>query len=237
MKKLSAVTLLSISVVVSGCASNGGFVTGTNSTGLATSGNNSDGCSMGVSSGVGALLGAAAGYAISKHGNNSSAQNNRAIALGALAGGAISAGICMAINANTVQKKSATDVEQQYKALNGSLPDKTKIEQYKTTLIPGAVASTNNNIVVKSDLRVIEGKNDILRTIKETLVLKDSSGKVLKTLTKDVSQTGSFGSGEFENSFAWKFPASVSKGQYTIETELSVNGNKVASQTKSLTLV
>ncbi len=233
MKKLSAVTMLSISLVMSGCASNGGFVTGANTTGLASS----DGCNMGISSGVGALLGAAAGYAISKHSNNSSAQNNRSIALGALAGGAISAGICMAINANTVQKKSAAEVEKQYKAQNGNLPDKTRIDQYTTTISPGAVANINNNIVVKSDLRVIEGKNDMLRTVRETLVLKDSSGKVLKTLTKDVSQTGSFGSGEFENSFAWKFPASVSKGQYTIETELSVNGNKVANQTKHLTLV
>ncbi len=226
MKKFATISVITLSLIASGCASNGG---------LATSA--SGGCDTGVSSTVGALLGAAAGYAASKNNGNSSAQNNRALALGAAAGGAIAGGVCMMINAQTVQKKSALSVESDYKQQNnGTLPVRTQVTQYTTALDSSSVA-VGTNVAVKSDLRVIEGQNEPLKTLKETLILKDANGKVLKTLTKDVTQSGSFGSGEFENSFSWKFPTSVSKGTYTIETELLVNGNKVANNVKKLILV
>lgn len=226
MKKIGAITTISFSLIISGCASNGGLAMASNG-----------GCDMGVSSSVGALLGAAAGYAVSKGHKNSSSQNNRAIAIGALAGGALSAGICLAINARTLQTKSALDVEQQYTVQNGSLPDQTEVKQYSTALSPGNIISTNNNIVVRSDLLVVEGQKIPLSNLKETLVLKNADGKVLKTITKDVTQTGSYGSGEFNNSFTWKFPANVSKGRYTIETDLYVNGNKAGNNVKYFTLV
>ena len=41
----------------------------------------------------------------------------------------------------------------------------------------------------------------------------------------------------FENSFNWKFPASVSKGQYLLDTELLVNGKKVANNSRTITLI
>lgn len=226
MKKIVTISVLSMTLVMSGCASNGGL--------MATDGG---GCNTGVSSSVGALLGATAGYVLSKHGGNSVAQNNRGIAVGALLGAGLGAGICMAINAHTAQKKSALDVEQQYKAQNGTLPNQTTVQQYSTVLGSGSMVNAGNSVVVKSDVLVIEGKNDPLKTLTETLVLKDSNGKEVRTMTKNVTQTGSYGSGEFENSFSWKFPANVSKGAYTIETNLYVNGNKVANNVKSLTLV
>ena len=93
MKKQLTIAMLSTTLLVSGCASTGGFATAANG-----------GCDPERTAAVGAILGAVAGYALSNGNGNSSAQNNRAMALGTLAGGALSAGICVAINAKTVQK-------------------------------------------------------------------------------------------------------------------------------------
>ena len=225
IKKLTTLSVLSLSVIVSGCASNGGLATAS-----------SDGCNVGVSSALGAVLGAAAGYAVSKGNSNTSAQNNRAVALGALAGGALSAGICIAITAKTVQKRSAAAVEQEYKQQHGALPSQTKVTQYSTSL-GSTVVSTDNNVFVNSDVVVIKGVNDLLPTLRETLTLKDSTGKVLTTKTKDVTQTGTYDSGDFGNSFTMKMPSNVSKGVYTIETDLIVNGKKAKSNIKQFTFI
>lgn len=225
MKKQLTIAMLSTTLLVSGCASTGGFATAANG-----------GCDPERTAAVGAILGAVAGYALSNGNGNSSAQNNRAMALGTLAGGALSAGICVAINAKTVQKQSAMAVEQKYKQQYGSLPAQTRVTQYKTDL-DSMTVNVGENVVVRSELYVVEGTKLPLSSLKETLILKDSKGKVLKTITKDLTQSGSSSSGEFENSFSWKFPANVSKGNYTIETELLVNGNKVANNRKILNLV
>ena len=219
MKKIVTVMVLTGTLALSGCASNGG---------LATSA--SGGCNMGMSSTVGALLGAAAGYAASKNNDNSSAQNNRAIALGA--------GICVAINARTVQTQSATQVEQAYKQQYGALPDKTSVQNYTIGFNSGSnVVRANDKVTLQSAVKVVEGQQEPLKSVKETMVLKNEAGKVLNTVTKDITQTGAYGSGAFENSFTWAFPANVSKGKYTVETELLVNGNKVATKRQPITLV
>lgn len=227
MKKSVTVIVLTGTLALSGCASNGG---------LATSA--SGGCNMGMSSTVGALLGAAAGYAASKNNDNSSAQNNRAIALGAAAGGALGAGICVAINARTVQTQSATQVEQAYKQQYGALPDKTSVQNYTIGFNSGSnVVRANDKVTLQSAVKVVEGQQEPLKSVKETMVLKNEAGKVLNTVTKDITQTGAYGSGAFENSFTWAFPANVSKGKYIVETELLVNGNKVATKRQPITLV
>ena len=74
MKKVATTSILAFSLAVGGCASNGGLASAS-----------TNGCSTGMSTAAGALAGALAGYVISQKNGNSSAQNNRAIALGALA--------------------------------------------------------------------------------------------------------------------------------------------------------
>lgn len=228
MEKKIAIAMLSTAVLVSGCASTGGFATAANG-----------GCDPERTAAMGALIGAAAGFAIS-HGNaNSSAQNNGAMALGAVAGGALSAGACVMINARTLQKKSAAEVEMAYKKANkGALPEYTRVEKYSTVILPNQTVQAQQNITVKSDLTVIEGSSEPLKRVQEKLILKDSSGKVMREFVKDVQTSGSkeYGSGGFENSFSWKFPANVSKGRYVLDTEVLVNGNKVANSSRVITL-
>lgn len=219
MERKIAIAMLSATVLVSGCASTGGFATAANG-----------GCNTGMSTAVGALLGAAIGASV---GDSSSA------AAGAAIGGALSAGVCVMINAHTLQKKSAAEVETAYKKANkGALPEYTRVEKYSTVILPNQTVQAQQNITVKSDLTVIEGRSEPLKRVQEKLILKDSNGKVMRELVKDVQTSGSkeYGSGGFENSFSWKFPANVSKGRYVLDTEVLVNGNKVANNSRVITL-
>lgn len=214
-----AIIMLSTTVLISGCASTGGFATAKNG-----------GCNTGMSTAVGALLGAAIGASI---GNSSSA------AAGAAIGGAVFAAGCVMINANTVQKQSAAAVETAYKKANkGTLPEYTRVEKYSTVVLPNQTVQAQENITVKSDLTVIEGRAEPLQSVQEKLILKDANGKVMREIVKDVQTTGSqgFGSGGFENSFSWKFPANVSKGRYVLDTEVLVNGKTVANNSRVIQL-
>jgi hypothetical protein len=220
MKKKLSMAMLSSALVVSGCASTGG---------LATSANG--GCNTGMSTAVGALLGAAIGASVG---------DSTYAATGAALGGALFAAGCIMVNAQTVQKKSAAEVEAAYKrANNGKLPQTTRVQQYSTVILPNQTVATNQNITVKSDVTVVEGVADPLQRVQEKLVLKDATGKVIRELVKDVqvSTTNGYESGNFENSFSWKFPASVSRGQYVLDTELLVNGKKIANNTRTIKLV
>ena len=219
MKKSLSITLLSSALVVSGCASTGGLATAANG-----------GCNTGMSTAVGALLGAAIGASIG---------DSTYAATGAALGGAVFAASCVFINAHTVQKKSAEEVETAYKlAHQGRLPQQTSIQQYSTVVLPNQMVQANQNITVKSDLTVIEGVAEPLERVQEKLVLKDANGKVIRELVKDVqmTQNQNFGSGSFENSFTWSFPASVSKGRYILDTEVLVNGVKVANNSRAVVL-
>lgn len=216
MNKKIVSVLIGVSLVVTGCTSTGGLAIGGGR------------CDTGMTTAAGALVGAAIGASIG---------DSRYAAKGALLGGALFAAGCIMMNAKTEQKRTAADVEKQYKAKNGNLPSKTMVQKYNTVLIPGETITADNNVVVKSGMVVIEGQSEPLQSVKETLVLRDAKGKMLKTFTKDVTQSGSYASGEFENTFTWKFPNNVSKGNYIVETNLEVNGNSVASSSKKLTLV
>ena len=220
MKKSMSIAMLSSALVVSGCASTGG---------LATSANG--GCNTGMSTAVGALLGAAIGASVG---------DSTYAATGAAIGGAVFAAGCLMINAHTIQKKSAAEVETAYKQANkGQLPQQTRIQQYSTVVLPNQTIQANQSITVKSDLTVVEGIAEPLQRVQEKLVLKDTSGKVIRELVKDVQVTNGqdFGSGLFENSFSWKFPTNVSKGRYVLDTEVLVNGLKVANNSRAITLI
>ncbi|MEG0196930.1 MAG: hypothetical protein RR676_06990 [Acinetobacter sp.] len=223
MKKVSTISVLVVTLAVGGCASNGGVATSTNG-----------GCNTAMSTAVGTLLGAAAGYAISKNNGNSSAQNNSAIALGALAGGVSGYGACIAIN-ETIRKKTDAQVKQEYTQKYGTLPAQTKIEQYTTNIDSGRTVRVGEKVYVSSSIYVIEGQKQPILSIKETIAIKNENGEMLgKMGVKDMKQIDG-NSGDFGNSFTLTVPDA--KGNYIVETGVLVNGNQVAKRSKPITFI
>jgi hypothetical protein len=223
MKKIAITSVFAVTLAVGGCASNGGLATSTNG-----------GCNAVMSTAVGTLLGAAAGYAISQKNGNSSAQNNRAVALGALVGGASGYGACIAIN-ETIRKKTDSQVKQEYTQKYGALPAKTQIEQYTTKIDSGRTVHSGEKVYVSSNVYVIEGQKEPILTIKETIAIKNENGETLgKMGVKDMRQVDG-NSGDFANTFTLTVPDA--KGNYTVETGILVNGNQVAKRSKPITFI
>src|SRR5690606_2394249 len=186
MKKTISVAMLSSALVISGCASTGG---------LATSANG--GCNTGMSTAVGALLGAAIGASV---GDSSYA------ATGAAIGGAVFAAGCLMINAHTIQKKSAAEVETAYKKANkGKLLQTTRVQQYSTVILPNQTVAANQIISVTSDLTSLRVFANTLQRDQEKLVLTEAMRKMIRKLVTDVEVLTAkrYNSGDFENSFIW----------------------------------
>lgn len=223
MKKVTTISVLVATMTVGGCTSNGVIATSTNG-----------GCNTAMSTAAGTLLGAVAGYAISKGNGNSSTQNNRAIAFGALAGGASGYGACIAIN-ETIRKKTDAQVKQEYTQKYGTLPTQTKIEQYSTNIDSGRTVHSGEKVYVSSSVYVIEGQREPILTIKETISIKNENGEILgKMGIKDMKQTDG-NSGDFGNSFTLTVPDA--KGNYIVETGVLVNGKQVAKRSNPITFI
>ena len=178
--------------------------------------------------GIAALLGAAAGAAIAGGDRKSLAKG---AALGAVGGVAI----CMAINATTRQTRSAAEVESDYKQRHaGKLPTVTQIVKYQSAFEPVHPVRAGEPAKIESVVNIVSGTSNRLQSMQENVVLLSPSGTEMKRASKNITVKQSNGvselaeSGEYANSFAFKFPQGVSQGVYHFKTELMVNGQKMA---------
>ncbi|SBV36778.1 conserved exported hypothetical protein [uncultured Stenotrophomonas sp.] len=207
---------LATTVALSGCATTGG-VSGT-----------SDGaqkCNPWATGAIGAVLGAAIG----------AGKNSEAAAKGAIAGAALGALSCLVVNAHSRQTQSADTVQAEYRQANaGALPSAPKLMVYDTNISPGNRVTAGQAVEIKSNLKIVDGTQQRIASIREDMVLLDTTGKEIKRVGKDVSGTQA---GGYENTFAFSFPKGVSQGVYGIRTELLVNGQVVGRNDESVQLV
>ena len=196
--------ILALVVAVAGCAEMSS-VSGTDSS--------SGGCNSVVTG----LIGAAAGALL--------ASDHRAG--GAAIGGALGALACMAYNYSTQQKKSADQVEKDYKNQNGALPQQTKVLSYTAALQPGNSVASGSNATLVSDIALVKGQNSPEPKVEESLEMRAPDGKVLNT-TRKTAQV--HGSGEFENRFNFNLPKGVDEGVYPVDLTLYVDGERKDSR-------
>lgn len=205
---------LATTVVLSGCATTGGVA-----------GSGEKKCNPWATGAIGAVLGAAIG----------ATQDSDAAAKGAIAGAALGALSCLVVNAHSRQTQSADMVQAEYRQANaGTLPSAPKLVTYDTNISPGNRVTSGQAVEIKSNLKVVDGTQQRISSIREDMVLLDTTGKEIKRVGKDVSGTQT---GGYENTFAFSFPKGVSQGVYGIRTELLVNGQVVGRNEEDLQLV
>ena len=142
---------------------------------------------------------------------------------------------CLVVNAHSRQTQSADVVQAEYRQANaGTLPSAPKLVTYDTNISPGNRVTSGQAVEIKSNLKVVDGTQQRISSIREDMVLLDTTGKEIKRVGKDVSGTQT---GGYENTFAFSFPKGVSQGVYGIRTELLVNGQVVGRNEEDLQLV
>jgi len=212
--RLSALAL-AVTLTLSACAT-----TGSGGGGASASGDGE--CNPWVTGAVGAVIGG-----VLAGGKNT--------VKGAAAGAAIGALGCLAINAHSRQVKDAQVVERDYRNGNaGQLPAQPQVLTYQTQVEPGRAVPAGENVTISSNIAVVAGQSQPIREVKEELVLVDTAGKEFRRSSKVVGENGS---GQYENSFNFKFPKGVSQGVYGVKTALYVNGEKTRETSNRVQLV
>ncbi|MBI3375498.1 MAG: hypothetical protein HY017_27595 [Betaproteobacteria bacterium] len=211
-KSVSAAVCLALAA---GCASPGG-PQGVNDN------SSSAECSPGIAMGVGALIG----------GLLSSGSNR---ARGAAAGAAIGALACLAFNYSSKQVKSAQQVQQEYKAAQGSEPERTTVTKYENSYQPGTVVQSGKPMQVSSYIEVVQGRDNVRPTVEEELVLYHPDGREA-TKTRKTANAGQ-GAGGYSTTFSLTLPAGIPQGQYPLKTAVYLNGTKALDRNATLQVV
>jgi hypothetical protein len=218
MKSLSLWSLtltLAVTTAMSGCTTTGGIV---GSHGAET-------CNPGMSAALGAIVGGALG----------ATRNGATAVKGAVAGAAVGALACMAVNFHSRQTHDAATVEAEYKRKHANtLPAVPTVTAYETSVEPRAQVMAGQNVEVRSNLKIVDGTQQHVSSVREELVLLDTNGKEFRRVGKDVQSKAG---GGYENSFSFAFPKGVSQGIYKMHTELLVNGQVAAHSGEQLQLV
>jgi hypothetical protein len=144
----------------------------------------------------------------------------------------------MFIDYSSEQTKSGKEVSKEYEQENGSLPVKTIVSSYKTTILPGSAVSPGTRVTVKSTIEVIPGTNGRSVNIEEMLTIFDNEDNslVLKSMTKKASKSSAEG-GQFKGEFIFSLPEGLPQGIYPIRSALLMDGEFTGDQNHQLQLV
>lgn len=176
-----------------------------------------DPCSVGKSALAGALAGALLGAMI--NGKKGAGQ-------GAVAGGALAAAACVAINFNSHQTKSAAQADADYKKARGALPAEPSVVSYSPQLASNAV-QRGKPMKIDSTLELVNGASQPVREVREELTIFNPDGMQIKTGGKPFSASSA---GRYENSFEVRLPESAPQGRYALKTNVYVNGKLSATR-------
>jgi hypothetical protein len=144
----------------------------------------------------------------------------------------------MIIGYTTKQVKSEKEVVEEYEEEHGSLPDNTIASSYETTILPGPSVSPGTEVIIKSIIEVIPGKNASSTTIEERLIIYDNEDNsvVLNSMTKKAGKSSDNG-GQFKGEFKFTLPEGLPQGVYPIQSTLLLNGDLSGDQNHDLQLV
>ena len=177
--------------------------------------------------GLAIAAGAAAGAAVS-------GANDKGA--GVLIGGVAGMAACFAINAKSVQTKTAQEVEQQYKTSGKKQPAQPELVSYDTSIQPGMAIKRGQPITVVSNIVAINGATQPISEIKEEIRLfAPNEAKPLKEGSKIANTKG--GSGGYENTFTITLDERAPQGIYRIETSVAVNGKPANTRINNVQLV
>lgn len=213
------VALVTVALLI-GCvtpAKNGGNVASSGADSTA------DPCSLGSSAAAGALTGALLGALTA---------GKNGLAKGAVLGGAAGAILCVGINAQSRQTKTASQVEKDYQQSRGALPRDPVLLSYSPQL--AEVTRRGQPVKLASSVELVNGTVQSVYEVREELQVTDTEGRPFKSGSKPLNINSA---GRFENTFELKLPENAPQGAYGLKTRLFVNGKLAATRDLKTQLV
>lgn len=187
-------------------------------------GESQDPCSVGTGAMAGAAVGALLG---AMTGDRSTA------AKGAVLGGAAGALLCVAVNYQSRQTKSANQADRDYQTTRGQLPPQPQLVTYAPSVSP-PVVQRGRPVKVNSTLELVNGSRQPVSSVREEIVVYNQEGQPFKTGSKPFTAASA---GRYENSFEVTLPQSAPQGVYAMKTNVYVNDRLTASRDLQTRLV
>jgi hypothetical protein len=187
-------------------------------------GGTQDPCSVGTGAAAGAAVGALLGAITGDRGT---------AVRGAVLGGAAGALLCVAVNYQSRQTKSANQADRDYQQVRGHLPPEPQLVAYTPTLAP-PVVQRGRPVKVNSTLELVNGSREPVSSVREEIVVQDPQGQPLRTGSKPFTAAAA---GRYENSFEVTLPPSAPQGVYGMKTQVYVNDRLTASRDLQTRLV
>lgn len=155
---------------------------------------------------------------------------------GAALGAGLASLACVAWNYNSKQTKTAAQVEQEYKVANaGQLPVRSTVTRYESSLESGGTIARGKEMLVASNIEIVQGTADKSPVIEEEFQLSGTDGKEIKRTRKKANDNQ--GAGGYSTRFSIKMPEGVPQGEYPVQTVLYVNGERVAEKNLKVQVV
>ncbi|SCC92489.1 putative Plasmid pBRH01, complete sequence [Thiomonas sp. X19] len=215
MKRSAKVVSLALALSLGACAMNPATQVGKNTGNVQT-------CNPIAAALGGALVGALLGGSHDR-------------AAGAAAGGLLASAACMAVNYHARQVKTAQQVDQEWQAQNGTLPEHATLTRYETKLEPSATVRGGGETNLVSYIEVAEGQDHRPPVVEQIIALYGPDAKLLKSVRKTPSASAS--AGAFQSDFSLTLPQGVPQGVYTIQSAVYVNGAMARTAVSELQVV
>jgi len=179
-------------------------------------------CNTAAAAVIGGLLGALAG-------------KGKGHLVGAAAGAGIGALICTAYNYHVRKLRDAQQMNSAYVQQYGMLPAANTVASYTSSLQPSSTVQAGGNVSMQSTIGVVAGTHAAPPRISEKLTLIGPDGKTLSSATKDATAITS--GGEYQTNFDFNLPKGIKDGQYTVQTEVLMDGEPVRTNQTPMLVV
>jgi hypothetical protein len=156
-------------------------------------------------------------------------------ARGAAIGAGLGALACHIINAQSKQTRSATEVDEQYRAAHeGKLPEQPLVTAYDTAFNAGGSVRAGQEARVSSSITVVSGAREPVREVMEVLEVFESADAAKVLLRAEKKADLGSRSGGLQNSFSIRLPEGLASGTYPARTVLYVNGARAGENRGAL---
>lgn len=191
-----------------------------------------DPCAVGGAAAIGAVLGAVVGRAAASRSNRTAAT-----AAGAVIGAGAAALGCLTYNRYTQQTRTAQQVNEDYRRINGELPVQPSVVSYKAATDKPTAVRGRDKVTVTSRSVLVDGRSEKIGLVEEEIYAKSPDTGEWKALKAKSSQPGR-SAGEYVNSFEFPtLPDQMPVGERAFRTELKVNGKPMANSSMSFNVV
>lgn len=137
-------------------------------------------------------------------------------------------------NYKAKQAKTAAQVEDEYRAAQGDLPDVPTLASYQTNFTPSEVVEKGGTVKADVEILVVPGKEGGPILIEEQWEIYDAKGERWLGPVRKAVNASNREAGLYVGGFSLNLPKEMPQGKYEFRSQVYLNGSAVTSVTQGI---